>query len=658
MSAFDPPMRWRQEPTVADEMRFRGGKKAWLASLVIHVLVLVILASIRNTEPIQGDHLTLTFSKELDAEELDVSVEMVVSDKRMSDIGVPSAGVVEQSAPQPIGHIPSVPDPIEATETPLELSSDAALAELFSNGSAALLKESAGLSGAVVNARGDLGSVERITLEILGQLEQGEVLVAWLMDASESLRPRREQIIKHFDRVYDELGALADERGDSLLTSIAAFGKETLLVTPKPTANRDEIRKAVREIIVDESGVENVFGAIKWTARTYQKFARAGRKVMIVVLTDEMGNDLSELDEAAALVARHRMPVYVLGPIAPFGRQRVKVKWTDEASGEAFFLPVDRGPETAQIEHAILALWQDGPGSILRSSGFGPYGLTRITRQSGGLCLLSDDGNIPDPSFNVQALWAYGPDYVSPAEYAKLAAESPLRTAVLRTSQTSNGLLTKRLPTRFLAAGIQFEIRDVGETLATTVDVLNRGLNELRGAEKFRVKEKSLRWQAHYDLLLGRLLANKVRCQCYTQLLEEMYVNPKAPRDGTKNAWGLVGDDDTAPAHAARRPTTNVQDASAARAYLERVIDEHPSTPWAAIAESELAFPLEFQWRETFMNPPKGAKLPWDKVPWDQLSEAQKVAKVNFEKQQRQKQKRRQVRTPKHSEARKRIPNL
>jgi hypothetical protein len=50
------------------------------------------------------------------------------------------------------------------------------------------------------------------------------------------------------------------------------------------------------------------------------------------------------------------------------------------------------------------------------------------------------------------------------------------------------------------------------------------------------------------------------------------------------------------------------KEAKKAENYLQRVRDDHPDTPWALIAQQELAIPLGWEWDETFTNvnpPPK-----------------------------------------------------
>ncbi len=52
----------------------------------------------------------------------------------------------------------------------------------------------------------------------------------------------------------------------------------------------------------------------------------------------------------------------------------------------------------------------------------------------------------------------------------------------------------------------------VAERTAYTVD---EALAPIKSVAKLREHETSRRWQAHYDLIRGRLLAMKVRCYEY-----------------------------------------------------------------------------------------------------------------------------------------------
>ncbi|MBC8353613.1 MAG: VWA domain-containing protein [Planctomycetes bacterium] len=626
---------WYRDLVSGNEQMLDSESACWLVSLIVHVVLLITLGVVTAAQQGRdGSALIVVplLEDESEPEIVELAFDLSVTDESLQDVGSVSLGTVEVAAALPTGDSVDMPVLNDMGQISTEFSGmEVTLQELASNDNAGFVKDLVGISGAVVNAHGDTGSVDRITAEILAKLESGNVLIAWLMDASESLRPRREQIINHFTRVYDELDKLAEEPGDALLTSVGAFGAGLDVMTSKPTADRDAIQAAVRNIKAEDTGVENVFSAVHATAAEYAKYVRAGRQVMIIVVTDESGNDVEELDKALAMLERHRMTVHVIGPVAPFAQEEITVKWTDPETNETHNLPVDAGPETAYIEQAALNVWHRGPGAAPRSSGFGPYGLTRLTHESGGMYLLHDDGRIPGPSFEVDQLLRYRPDYVADGSYKKLADEHPLRMAVLRTAQATNQYLTEPLPRTLLAAGIQFEIRPTKKKLHEIAEILDRGLGVLQSAEGVRNEETSPRWLAHFDLLKGRLLANKVRCYSYAKLLDEMYDEPKEPEDGTKNAWQATSCPDP---EAAERdlPPAERDDAQSARQHLERVVQDHSKTPWAAIANDELQFALCFHWQEAFMEPPEGVALPWDKKPWSELTEAQKEAKVAFEK--------------------------
>ncbi len=42
-----------------------------------------------------------------------------------------------------------------------------------------------------------------------------------------------------------------------------------------------------------------------------------------------------------------------------------------------------------------------------------------------------------------------------------------------------------------------------------------------------------------------------------------------------------------------------------AETLLRRVVEDHPATPWALLAQRELKDPLGFKWVETYVPPPR-----------------------------------------------------
>ena len=665
----------------------------WGSSLTFHLLILVILSLIYMTVEMQRPALEVD-AEMTDQELIELLPDLVQGEDNWDvnpDVPIslmPAMTVTETMKSQ------------EARKNPLD---DMAIDKspvnqlAYTEQSVELDQNVGGIQGSVVNTSGDVGSVDRITMEILRELKSSKVQVVWLMDASESLSARRGQVIRRFDRIYQELNELSKDQPkdqpDALLTSVIAFGKEVKMMTPEPTADPEVIRTAVREIPVDETGIENVFNAVKLVAMAYRKQIQKKYKIMLVILTDETGNDLDALDDAITQVKRSKIPVYVMGPLAPFSRVEINVPWIDEKTREEFLLPVERGPEAPMIEYPTdLPSWEPPPRNSPISSGFGPYSLARLTAESGGIYFLYDDGNIRGPKFDVTSMLDRNPEYVTPSEYQRLVEKYPTRKAVLGTTMVTAKAKLGQPTVKFLESGIQFGIREQQKPLQKMDEFFGMALKHLLGAETFREQEPSKRWQAHYDLLVGQLCVRHIRLNSTLPLLDSMFKKPKACKDGTTNAWEFAGVPGTALADlfkaaqaeeirnskgksgSAKKDDSakgatwgqgsslkSSQEAKMAFFYLDRVVREHPGTPWAAMAEAELTSPLEFKWQEAFMIPPEGEKLPWDKKPVEQLTPKQKKAKEKFERFQREKKKKeeqmkKQGVTP--EEVKKRIPKL
>ena len=138
----------------------------------------------------------------------------------------------------------------------------------------------------------------------------------------------------------------------------------------------------------------------------------------------------------------------------------------------------------------------------------------------------------------------------------------------------------------------------IAERTAYTVD---EALAPINSVAKLRDRETSRRWQAHYDLIRGRLLAMKVRCYEYNYACARMKKNPPKFSSAKFNAWRLIPDCQILYSEKA------AEVASEAQAILRHVIDDHPTTPWALLAEREVKDPMGFKWAETYVQPrPRG----------------------------------------------------
>ena len=195
--------------------------------------------------------------------------------------------------------------------------------------------------------------------------------------------------------------------------------------------------------------------------------------------------------------------------------------------------------------------------------------------------------------FDPSRMREYKPDWDRKADYDKRIAESPLRRAILNAGQITQQKLPG-MPTLFFPPADAPEFKDVmalnqgiAERTAYTVD---EALVPINSVFKLRDREISRRWQAHYDLIRGRLLAMKVRCYEYNYACARMKKEPLKFSSPKFNAWRLVPDANIQYSEKA------VVAAREAQSLLRRVIEDHPTTPWALLAEREIKDPLGFNW--------------------------------------------------------------
>jgi len=450
------------------------------------------------------------------------------------------------------------------------------------------------------------GAVDRIAIEILRRLEQGRTLVVWAFDASGSLEAERQRLSKHIETIYTHINQLDESRlstDNGLLTMVMSFGHDRRVLLPKPTANQSEIVEAIKSVTLDTTGVETTFTTVGEIVQRWGHYKDAHNQVyhtMIIVVTDEVGDDEERLEDAITRAQRAKVPVYVLGSQALFGRVEGYMDYVDPKTKHVFHnVPVRQGPESVMLEQIRLPFWYNGPQFEIVEAGFGPYALSRMASATGGIYFVTrfDTRRM---GFDPARMREYKPDWVSRDQYESQIAHSPLRQAVLKAAQITQQKLPG-MPTLFFPPTDAPEFKDVmaanqgvAERTAYTVD---EALGPIIAVAKLRDRETSRRWQAHYDLIRGRLLAMKVRCYEYNWACARLKKDPPKFSNSKFNAWRLVPD------QAIQYSEKAVAAGREAQALLHRVVEEHPTTPWALLAERELKDPLGFKWIETYVQP-------------------------------------------------------
>jgi hypothetical protein len=623
VSSLDQARRWWQEYTGEEETPFDGDTPAWAVSLVLHVTVLLSMALIGLPEaPAKPRPIAIVATEPVETDVLlEPPLELTVSVEPQPQAGAQSDDALEmaQSLAPMIAEESIVPvvvddhpaaelelEPVDADPTGLALNADVAV------------KGDVG-----VGTTGASGAVDRLTVEIAASLEQRPTLVCWVFDQSVSLASQRKEIAARLGRVFDELGMNKSEaHRPDLLNMVFAYGKGMQQVTEKPTPAAADVVSAIENIAIDESGVEMTFSAIRAAAER-AKPLRIGppkRNVMIVAFTDEVGNDQQLADQTAQVCRAQGMPVYVVGVPAPFGMREVKMKFVEfdpqYAGGEQWAV-VDQGPETLYPEH-VRVHPREAEEPI--DSGFGPFSLSKLCFETGGIYFavhpnrhaqgrVSDDAVAPMASrlrrfFDHGALKAYRPDYVASAKIEQMLAANKAKKSLVEAAKSSQIAPMESPQMTFpreddgALALLLAEAQKVAARITPKIDALY-GILAAGAADREKIQEH--RWQAGYDLAMGRVLAVKIRTDAYNIMLAQAKTGMKF-KDPKNDTWVLQPSDDVS---ATGSQTDKL--AKQCRTYLERVVKDNPGTPWAFLAAEELKTPLGYAWSETFtgVNKPK-----------------------------------------------------
>jgi len=580
-----------------------GDAPAWVLSLGLHVLVLLILSSfVYDTTRDLPSILTTTMEDVESNPDFDAVVVDQVGTNGETSLALTAADMATNRAESPQEQVlQQLEQEIRPVNIPLT-------DEIVSLPESDLVSTHNSRGPAVTeNTGGTEGALDRLTFEIASSLKERKTLVVWLFDASLSMKQRRDEIADRFENVYRQLDALDVGADKALKTAVAAFGETTTLLTPnEPIDDIRTITQAVRNIPNDVSGVENVFTAVRMVTNKWKSYrAQSRRNMLLIIVTDERGDDYAQLEEVINLVRSNGIRVYVVGNAAPFGREKGFLSTTYSYSDGGRMvevtedLPADQGPETVAPEYVRLAFWGSNGGDLERMSAtFGPYALTRLCAETGGQYLISHDDDRAH-KFPLDVMRNYLPDYRPIREYEAELRKNKAKAALVACArqtfienipvpqlqfQATNDTVLRQQATEAQKPAAVLEAR-----LAEMMTILSEG-------EKDREKLTDPRWQASYDLAMGRVLAMRARLYGYNMVLAEMKASPKTFEKPGSNTWRLVPSPEITSGPSIKKL------AQKATEYLKRVVDKHPDTPWGLLAERELSQPMGWEWKESTVD--------------------------------------------------------
>ena len=605
--------------TESSPSKMQGDAVAALVSLCVHLVCLLLLAlwvipslAGRGKRVIE---IAFNESEAFALQSIDVpeSVEMPLVDEPVAPAEVPSVF-------QPINVDADLPTDLSADQTPVSSVAPASSVSLEPN---TFSIESLSSSQTVE------GAVDRITGELYSRLDKGDLLVVWLLDASNSLVDDRQRVAARLTPFYDDIVQKKSSSEHQLLSAVVSYGSR-MRERVAPTKFGNKIVAAVEKLPVDRSGDEKVFDAVAKCAAHYRE--SWDKQCVIVIWTDESGDDTGALAETIAVCRSQQVSVSVVGPSSVLGADTGLHSYTHPQSGDVYQLPVRRGPETAMPERLELGYWyptrfrgngfgrgrrgglpswlggQDLAGIL---AGFSPYALTRLVTQTGGSYTIFDRPEDRGP-FDPIAMKRYAPSYGSPEQYKADVQANPLRRAVMnavgelrgkKIDMPPNMLFVKKTGERhfdfmryyYTPNEFQAKLRTSRGRLKAQatrsskyIDQALRHLStdkslEIGLEDEYRY-EVSPRWKAWYDLTRGRLLANSARLEEYRLVLDAI-AKPGALQSNTNHVI-LVAD------QMIRAGEIYQERAEEAERLLRRCVSENQGTPWETLAQRELDFAI------------------------------------------------------------------
>jgi hypothetical protein len=587
--------------------RFRAGFAmafSSLCSLVVHlsaaVLVVMVPISLIDGGPPPQYHLAMVEEEELIEPEPHFDLAPPSKDPHenvLASLAGSQAPIYNPKVPLEQVIVPTVVESFEKAPPPLE-----ALQPLEGMKLDRVVVKPGRVGEDVVHVE---GAVDRITHEIARNLEQKPVIVVWLMDASISLVPERKAVADNLERVFSEIDRLGAVTKDELVNAVVAFGQDVKPLVD-PTSDTNKVIEAIRSVATDESGIENVFSALQFCVDRYKtRITQERRKMMIIIWTDESGDDYRFIDPVVGTCQRLSIPVYTVGPSSMFGKELGTRPYTHPDNGQTYFLPLNRGPESVHQEQVELPFWFRGPQYENLHSGLGPFALTRLAYETGGMYFLKDDPRDVSP-FKIETMLRYAPEYDSAQNYVRRVQASPLRRAIMHAVEVTRQRKLRGTPRlEFAPTGNTFqqELQEAQQTAAYNLGILEAALTPFgRGLEAEYDKEKSNRWRAWYDYNYGRLLAMNVRNYEYNWACAVMKGKGREFVDQKSNRWKFV------PSEKINYGSGTQKQAADAIRLLTRCVNQNPGTPWAILAERELRYPLGFEVQEAYVAPPAPPK--------------------------------------------------
>ncbi|MCR9198348.1 MAG: VWA domain-containing protein [Planctomycetaceae bacterium] len=456
-----------------------GGRlRPYAISLSVHLLLVLAMGSWVLPMLTQGTRtvaIEAVLAPKTDAAMTEFSQEMTVDAAANSatPVSTTAATAVPSTLPKEFSRpteSPVMPETVRArhsAENPLRSLSDEEMLQDLNLGVRAMAIHDHRGTTRVEEAESAVGIASTLEGDLLSIAEDGDAIVVWLLDQSLSMQQDIKVLAQGLLNTLEQIEADGDSR---MQHAVVAFGDDVTLLL-KPTVKGRLVANTIYKLPADPSGVERTFESVEWCInRLFPRRAGKERQKLLVLWTDESGDDYLRLENTIAMCVRANVRVDIIGPSAVLGAETGYTAYRHPANDQTYYLPVNRGPDSAFPQKLSLGYWYRGVprthdesfrgpfqgtsprwhgGSNLQSmlSGFSPYALTRLSRETGGRYLMYDRPGDRAP-FSLEEIKDYQPDYYSALEIQQRLQRQPLRQIVLASSGVtwSGGMLAQTQP--------------------------------------------------------------------------------------------------------------------------------------------------------------------------------------------------------------------
>ena len=429
---------------------------------------------------------------------------------------------------------------------------------------------------------------------VLSEYAQSEpALVIWLVDSSAEAIPLASTVTGELRRWYED----SESAPTNLETVVARFSSDVEYLIETPSRDMSEISTALSKARGTGTEPGSSMRALEQILERYRRARETeGKLVLVGLVTAGNGGDWEQAGDVAKLSRELTIPIFTIGYAAPFGRSQIGTQ------------ALSFGPETPSPE--FLQFSNPGGGTILMDSGFGPWGLEFVSRAAGGTFLairpkanrMMGGGvfNETWPSaeaarFNAAKMAKYTPLYVPHDQYVEQVKSNAAISALIAVADRYAMIPILQSPSvQFSAddeAAMKRELDAAQQPAALLSSTVNQVYELLKEGEGDRAKITHPRWQAAYDLALGQALAHVVRVDGYNGMLAQLKTG-KSFANKDSDVWVLESADTIDTSSLMRSKLEQATE------LLQGVIDNHPGTPWAYIAEQELKTPIGYVWEE------------------------------------------------------------